>query len=437
MYSIDWSKIFLRPAGGNLPSATTLAKADLPGPGTPKAARWLPMVSRTVWALGFTSLLTDISSEMISSILPVYLVLYLGVSPLVFGVMDGLYQGVAALVRVAGGVLADRWRQHKAVAVAGYGLSAACRLLILLAGSAWGMISVIITLDRIGKGIRTAPRDALISQRSAATRLATAFGVHRAMDAVGALLGPVLAFTILALMPHAFNVLFVVSFGVALLGLGVITLFVPGVMPGEKRVATSAGVPRVTALLLGNQKFRVLMFTAVMLGLASISDGFIYLILQKRLAVSLAAFPLLYVGTSLFTSLFAIPCGRLADRVGRTPVLLGGYGLLVLVYLILLLPVAGLYQIAAVLFMLGVFYAATDGVLTAMAAATLPATLSGSGLAVLGTATDLSRLAASVSFGLLWSFVGIRQATVVYLLGLVVAVAGSWLFLTRRSENAG
>ena len=205
MYSIDWAKIFSRStcasSGAVVSEGEQSPVVGLP----PRFRRWLPVVSRTVWALGFTSLLTDISSEMVVSILPVYLVLYLGISPLAFGVVDGIYQGVAALIRISGGVLADRWRMHKAVAVLGYGLSAACRLLIFAAGSAWGMISVIIALDRIGKGIRTAPRDALISKRSLTSKLATAFGVHRALDAVGALLGPLFAFALLAMMPNAFE----------------------------------------------------------------------------------------------------------------------------------------------------------------------------------------------------------------------------------------
>src|SRR5450755_2089111 len=172
MYSIDWSKVFSRkPRGGSAPAGV---EPSIKGQEATQKG-WLPTVSKTVWALGFTSLLTDISSEMVASILPVYLVLYVGISPVAFGMLDGIYQGAAALVSVVSGVLADRWRRHKEVAALGYGLSAACRLLILVAGNAWGIIAAIITLDRIGKGIRTAPRDSLISQRSPEPELATAF----------------------------------------------------------------------------------------------------------------------------------------------------------------------------------------------------------------------------------------------------------------------
>lgn len=439
MYSIEWSRIFSR----------RRRNGDAP-------ARWLPLVSRTVWALGMTSLFTDISSEMVASILPVYLVLHLGISPLAFGVVDGLYQGAAALVRVAGGIMADRWRRHKEVAALGYGLSAACRLLILVAGSAWGMIAAIITLDRIGKGIRTAPRDALISQRSPSEALATAFGVHRALDAVGAMLGPVMAFVLLATMPGGFDVLFIASLGIAIIGVGAILLFVPARVPeaeqhtpspAELKAAdhvrcpacrsTGTHCPKSVSLgtivhLLGEGRFRALVLAGAVLSLVTVSDSFIYLTLQRRLNIGLSAFPLFYVGTSLVTSLFAIPCGRIADRFGRVRMMLAGYVVLAVVYGVLLLPpTATLVLVAATVLGLGLFYAATDGVLTALAAAELPLSHAGSGLAILATATNLARLAASVVFGFLWSRASMGSATACYLVALTVALICVALFLKR------
>src|SRR5215216_7606525 len=130
-------------------------------------------VSSTVFLLGLTSMLTDISSEMVSAVLPLYLVFISGYSPLAFGVIDGIYQGGAALVRVAAGMIGDRWRRHKEVAVAGYGLSAACRLALLTAGTALSTIGAIVLADRTGKGIRTAPRDAMISLTTEERNLGT------------------------------------------------------------------------------------------------------------------------------------------------------------------------------------------------------------------------------------------------------------------------
>ncbi len=430
MYSIEWSKIFSRsprPVPGTGSGA---------GPGENAAAtgwrKHLPKVSPTVWALGWTSLLTDISSEMIASVLPVYLVLHLGMSPLAFGVVDGIYQGAAAIVRLAGGVLSDRWARHKEVAAFGYGLSAACRLLILIAGSSWGVITTIISLDRIGKGVRTAPRDALISRSTPKESLATAFGVHRGMDAVGAMVGPVLAFSLLALLPEAYDVLFVASFGVALIGFATIVVFVPrpALVAGP---SATPGKPSALRTWPADPRFRALLCAGMLLSLATISDSFIFLVLQQRLGIGATAFPLLYVGTSLVTSMFAVTCGRLADRHGRARMLLIGYAVLVLLYVLLLLPFDAVAVAFVAVGLLGVYYAATDGVLTAMAAALLPATEVGSGLAVLATVTNLARLLASVAFGFLWSRLSAHSATIGYLAILVVAVAAA-AFLLENSK---
>src|SRR6476659_8776731 len=162
MYAIDWSAIFGRsPSKSATPVGTDTATAA-----RPESRSFFSRISPTVWALGFTSLLTDVSSEMVASVLPMYLVLQLGISPVAFGVIDGLYQGMAALVRIVGGLLGDRWRRYKELASVGYGISAACRLLILAAGASWTTIAGVVAIDRIGKGLRTAPRDALISLRS-------------------------------------------------------------------------------------------------------------------------------------------------------------------------------------------------------------------------------------------------------------------------------
>src|SRR3954453_14207337 len=136
-------------------------------------------VGGTVLLLGTCSLLTDISSEMVSAILPLYLVATLGFTPLQYGVVDGIYQGASALVRLAAGFLGDRWQRHKLVASIGYGLSAVCKLGLALVTGAWAGLSALILLDRTGKGMRTAPRDAMISLTAPARNLGLAFGVHR------------------------------------------------------------------------------------------------------------------------------------------------------------------------------------------------------------------------------------------------------------------
>jgi MFS family permease len=391
-------------------------------------------VSRVVLFLGLTSFFTDISSEMISTVLPIYLIFALHLAPIEFGIVDGLYQGAAALVRVASGIFSDRSRRYKEVAVAGYGLSAICKIGFLAVGGAWAWIAGIILIDRIGKGIRTSPRDALISLSSPQAELATAFGVHRALDTAGAMLGPLLAFGLLALTPGAFDSIFVVSFCIALIGLGVLTLFVEQ-QPAEQRVMAESAVSLRAAMgLLRGTHFRALVLISGLLGITTISDSFLYLNIQQRLDLNIGFFPLLYVITALIYMLLAVPAGWLADRVGRGRVFVGGYVLLLAVYTLLLLPSVGWIELVIYLALFGAYYSATDGVLMALASAGLPEHLRASGLSLLTTVTGLARLLASVLFGMFWSLWGV-DTTVRVFLGLLLVTLVIAIFVVARIQR--
>src|SRR4051794_38684505 len=188
--------------------------AYLPATRAVDAARGVPAVptsgrvSPNVVALGLVSLVTDISSEMVTSVLPVYLVFGLGVSLTTLGFVDGLYAGVTVVVSLLGAHFADRSQNRKAVAGVGYGLSAVSKLGLLAVGASVGGIAAVIGADRTGKGLRTAPRDALISLSSPPDSLGRAFGVHRAMDTAGALCGPLLAFVILWRVAQDYDAVF-------------------------------------------------------------------------------------------------------------------------------------------------------------------------------------------------------------------------------------
>jgi MFS family permease len=379
-------------------------------------------VGGTVLLLGTCSLLTDISSEMVSAILPLYLVATLGFSPLQYGIIDGLYQGASALVRLAAGFLGDRWQRHKALASIGYGLSAVCKLGLAVIGGAWAGLSAIILLDRTGKGMRTAPRDAMISLTAPKRDLGLAFGIHRAMDTAGAMIGPLIAFTLLSAAPNAFHSLFLISFFVAVLGFGVIALLVREPRTRERAPAEKPDL-KAAAKLLKGREFRALTIAGSALGLATVSDGFVYLTLKDQVDFDNALFPLLATGTAVLYMLLAAPLGRLADKVGRGRVLIGGYVLLLAVYCILMAPSAGTISLIVVLALLGTYYAATDGVLMAMGSVHLPESLRGSGLALLGTATSITRLLASIGFGALWTWQGLDVAIAVFGAGLIVAMA--------------
>jgi MFS family permease len=397
-----------------------LLTVSLPAAG--RRMRLRGTINRNVVNLGLTSMFTDIASEMVSSVLPLYFVFFLRFTPLQFGLLDGLYQGGAALIRLVGGVAADRSQRYKEVAALGYGLSVVSKIGLLFgAAGGPGLLAASLFVDRTGKGIRTAPRDALISLSSQPAHLGLSFAVHRALDTCGAMLGPLVAFGLLSLVPNGFDVIFIVSLCVSLVGLAILVLFVQNRAPAGERPMTAAVS---VAHLLKLPRFKFLVIAAAALGMATISDGFLYLSLQHRLTFTANFIPLLYVATSLVYFLLALPAGRLADRVGRGRVFVAGYGLLLGVYAILLFPdgLGGAALVASIL-LFGAYYATTDGVLMAFASSMLPGEVRTSGLAVLTAATGLGSLAASVMFGALWTVLGPAEAVVAFAGGLLAAIS--------------
>ncbi|HEX2416410.1 MAG TPA: MFS transporter [Thermoleophilaceae bacterium] len=394
-------------------------------------------MSRNVVLLGFTSLLTDVSAEMVTAVLPIYVVLQLGASPLQYGFLDGLYQGASAVVRLGSGVVADRTKRYKDVAALGYGTSAVCKGALLVVGGSIGGLSLVVLADRLGKGIRTAPRDALISLSSTRDRLATSFGVHRAMDTAGAMLGPLVAFGLLLAAPREFNAVFAVSLCFAIVGLAVLVLFVQNRTGSPPDSTARRPSVRNAARLLGDRRFRTLVIAGSALGLVTISDGFLYLGLQDRLDFEPTFFPLLFVGSAVAYMVLAIPAGALADRIGRVRVFMGGYALLLLVYTSFLLPTPSGPVLIVYLVALGAYYAATDGVLMAIASAVLPEHQQASGLALLVTATTLAKLAAALLFGGLWTAFGLETTAAIFCLALMVACMVAWASLGRGLKFGG
>jgi MFS family permease len=391
-------------------------------------------VPRNVVMLGLVSMLTDVSSEMVATVLPLYLVFTLGANPLALGAIDGAYRGAAALVQVASGFASDRFRRPKEVAGLGYGISAVGKVALVAAGNTIGGIGAIVTFDRIGKGIRTAPRDALISLSSSKAGLATAFGVHRAMDSAGAMLGPLIAFGILLVAPARFDAVFVVSTLFAILGFAVLVLTVQG---KPKRASRDPNAPslRSAAALVRDPRFALLLVAAAGLSIASVSDALIYVGLQRKIDFEPAVFPLLYVITAVIFMAFAIPVGQLADRIGRVPVLVSGYALLFIVYGTLLTGSLGYFELILCLVALGGFFAATEGVIPALAGAMLPEELQASGLGILTTVVSLGSLLSSLAFGALWFAIGLQSAVIVFAAALALAILLA-VPLLLRSQRA-
>jgi len=418
VYQVEASRVLLKPRTW----ATSAARLSVP---------------RNVVLLGTVSLLTDVSAEMVATVLPLYLVFSLGVSPLVLGAIDGLYRGAAAIVQVAGGLASDRLQRHKEVATIGYGVSAVCKVGLVVVGSSIGAIGALVASDRVGKGIRTAPRDALISLSSTKAGLATAFGVHRAMDSAGAMLGPLVAFGILLAAPARFDAVFVVSTAFALLGLAVLVLAVHG-RPGRAPAAADPRPSLPAALrIAADRRFRRLLVAAGGLALASVSDVLVYIGLQRQSGFEPSVFPLLFVITAVVFMALAIPVGRLADRLGKAPVLLAGHALLLPVYGVLLSP-AGTLGVVVSLLALGAYFAATDGVTSALAGAILPDGLQATGIGMLITVASVGKLCSSLAFGALWLALGLQSAVLVFATALAIVLAiATPLLIGLQRERVG
>ncbi|WP_329170784.1 MFS transporter [Streptomyces decoyicus] len=430
---------------GSAPSASAAPGGRRAVPDRRPGRRAGSALPSAVLVLGTVSLITDISSEMVTAVLPLYLVAELGLSPLGFGVLDGVYNGVSALVRLVGGRLSDRGggSGHKAVAVVGYGLSALCKPLLLMVHSL-PLIGAVLAVDRTGKGLRTAPRDAMISLAAEPGARGRAFGVHRAMDTAGALCGPLVAFVLLRAAADGYDAVFTVSFCVAVVGVAVLLLFVPrrattategtgAAGPAEDAAETAPAGPRAPVrALLGRPEVRRLTGCAVLLGLTTLSDSFLYLTLQRRLDLPGTWFPLLPLGTAAVFLLLAVPLGAIADRIGRRRLFVAGHLALLCAYGLLLVPsTGGAALVCAVLALHGSFYAATDGVLAAATADAVPENVRGSGLAVVQTGQTAARFVCSIAFGAVWTAWGDHTAVLAATVGLALAAAVSARLLRR------
>jgi MFS family permease len=397
----------------------------------------------TVIALGFTSFFSDISSEMVAAVIPIFLTVQLGFSPAAFGLFQAAYELANALLRMVGGLVADRTRRPKETAAFGYGLSTLTR--IGLVGSAIASLPAVpfLLADRLGKGLRTGPRDAMISLATPERAWGTAFGFHRTLDATGALLGPLIAFGILWALPGSYDAVFLLSVGFGMVGFAVIMTWVRN----PASVVPHAPTPMLLSMRAhwDNRGFRRILLLGGAFGLFSIGDSFAYLVIleasQETSEIGLSGigtrwFPLLFAGTAIGFLVTATPFGRLADHVGRARVWVVGQLFLAAVYAVLLFEPTSVFAIVIVLGLLGLYYGATDGVLPALAAGVIPDHLRSGGLALLTTVVAVARMVSALSFGLIWHRIGVDSALSVVLCGLLVCVIVVTVFaLFRESPN--
>ncbi len=354
-----------------------------------------------VWVLGFTSMLMDVSSEMIHSLLPLFMVTTLGLGAFTVGVIEGLAESTALIVKIFSGALSDYLGRRKALAVFGYALGAATKPLFALAPTA-GVVLAARLLDRVGKGVRGAPRDALVADIAPPRLRGAAFGLRQSLDTVGAFLGPLLATGLMLLWGNRFRPVFWVA---VIPGAMAVALLQIGLREPAPRPAERGGNPirRESLRRLGAPYWWVVGIGAVFT-LARFSEAFLVLRAQQG-GVPLALVPLVMVAMNVIYSLAAYPFGRLSDRMSHRRLL--ALGLVVLVGADLVLALEGGWGVVlAGVALWGVHMGITQGLLATMVADAAPADLRGTAYGFFNLMSGIAMLVASGLAGLLWDRLG-------------------------------
>lgn len=356
-----------------------------------------------VGALALVSLLNDASSEMIYPLLPLFLVGTLGAGPAFLGVVEGVAESVASLLKLASGWLADRVGRRKALAAWGYGIATATRPLIALAAAPWQVLAV-RAADRVGKGVRTAPRDALLAESVSAERRGAAFGLHRAADHTGAVLGPLLASGLLLVFPGRLRLVFALAVIPGLLAVAVLLARVREIAPPA---TADAAAPMLRFRDLGPAFGRYLA-VLVVFTLGNASDAFLLLRAQE-LGVATALIPVLWAAFHVSKTLWSVPGGALADRLGARWVIVAGWAVYAAVYLGFALAGTA-WQAWALFGVYGLFFGLTESPEKALVAGLAPAALRGRAFGAYHFAIGVAALPASVLFGAVWERFGSRAA---------------------------
>ena len=385
---------------------------------------------RNIWAVTLTSFFTDVSSEMIFNLVPLYLANVLGVGTAIIGLIDGIAETTASLMKVYTGSLSDKLGQRKWLAVAGYALSTVSKPFLFIATS-WEAVLGVRFSDRLGKGIRTAPRDALVADSIDEKQRGLAFGIHRAGDTAGAFLG--LAFAALIvwltqsnavdLSRHTFQILVLISFIPALLGVLVLMGAAQEVPMKAKR---ASALPSFEGLDI---RFKLFLFVVLLFTLGNSSDSFIILLGQNRGLDVLQIMLMLMTFNFIYAALSG-PLGSWSDRIGRRHLIIGGWIAYGLVYLGLALSNAG-WHVWLLYALYGIYYAATDGVGRALVADFVPVERRGAAYGLYNAAIGITVFPASVIAGVLWQGLGSWAgfgASAPFYFGAVMALLAGILF---------
>lgn len=364
-----------------------------------------PAIPKSIWTLGFVSLLMDISSEMIHSLLPVFMVSSLGMSVMLVGLLDGIAEATTLIVKIFSGALSDRLGKRKILATIGYGLSAFSKPLFALANN-FPMLAVARMGDRIGKGIRGAPRDALIADITPPEIRGAAFGLRQSLDTIGAVGGPLIATGLMVLWANDFRSIFWIA---AIPALASLLLLMFGVQEPQAKIKKATAFPLSRAQLkLLPQSYWTIVSIGGLFTLARFSEAFL-LLRAQQLNVSMALIPLIMVAMNAVYALTAYPFGKLSDRV--SPYTLLQYGLLVLIAADLCFASThSVIGLVCGIVLWGVHMGMTQGLLSSLISQFAPTDLRGTAFGMFNLVCGICLLLASFIAGALWETLG-AQAT--------------------------
>ncbi|MBM4145306.1 MAG: MFS transporter [Nitrospira sp.] len=383
--------------------------------------------SKNVTIAGLVSFFMDVSSEMIYPLVPLFLANVLGVNKSVIGLIEGIAESTASLLKVFSGWFSDRIGNRKWLMAVGYGISTLSRPIVALA-SGWQHVMGSRFMDRFGKGVRTAPRDAIIAESTEKTHLGRAFGLHRSMDTMGAVIGPAFAFLLLGLFSNNYRIVFWLSMIPGAIAVLLIIFFIT---EKKKAVVAHAERPKLT-LKHFDWRFKFFVAIATLFAIGNSSDVFLILRAQQ-IGIPTLIIPMVYLLFNLIYSISAIPAGIAADRFGRKRVILLGFVLFAILYYGF--AVAKDTTAIWVLFgFYGLFMGLTEGIQKAFLATIIPSDFKATAFGVFNTAVGLAMLPASIIGGWLWDHV---SPSATFYFGAITAGLSAILFVVFISVVRG
>lgn len=378
-------------------------------------------ISKNVFVLGLVSFFNDVASEMIYPIIPIFLTSVLGAPVAIVGLIEGIAESTASVLKVVSGWFSDKLQKRKPFVVAGYSFSAISKILLSLAFS-WPFVLFARFIDRFGKGTRTSARDALIAESSYTSTWGKSFGFHRALDTLGAVVGPLIALLAIHFLDNNFRLIFFLAFIPACIGILLLLFFV-------KERKKEANISLNLSWRNLDPSFKIFLLISFIFALGNSSDAFLILRAQN-LGLSVALVVLAYVIFNFTYAIFSMPAGIISDKIGPKKVLFSGFLLFSIIYLFF-----GLTNNSLILWFLfpfyGIYMALTEGVGKAYISNLVPQEKTGTAFGVYQATIGLCTFFASLIAGLLWTYIGVSAP---FIFGSVMAIISAFLFVVLEKK---